>query len=246
MATAGGGVLAQLVAPTGEHVGSRPAFLIATLLAGVQFGLLMPPTFGAGGPATTQQVVSKPALYLLPLWPTQRTEPHAERVQWTTIGADHRARPVAGFAAAIHPKREAGRPRSAAVMAPVAVKDSEPTVYDGSRVYIEPELEHPVSRDPSSDGPMYPDSLRAHGVEGLVVIRFIVDTGGHADSSTLRLIEATHPGFAAAVRSALPRMRFIPAELAGRHVPQLVSQEFRFVITRVDTITVAGRRRAKA
>jgi len=129
---------------------------------------------------------------------------------------------------------------------PVAVADSEPQVYDGSRVYIEPELQHPAARDPSSDAPMYPDSLRLHGVEGLVVIRFIVDTGGRADSSTLRLVEATNTGFADAVRSALPRMRFIPAELDGRHVPQLVSQEFRFVITRVDTIPARGRRRAKA
>jgi hypothetical protein len=41
-------------------------------------------------------------------------------------------------------------------------------------------------------------------------------------------------------------MRFIPAELDGRHVPQLVSQEFRFVITRIDTIPAGKHHRSKS
>ncbi len=239
-------MLAHLVAPTDEPVGSRPAFLIAALLASAQLGLLMPPTFGTRPLATVHQPVPTPALYLLPVWPTHQGRPRSERVQWTAIGGPGSQGPGSGSGGGMHRKRDPGQPHPAAVKAPVAVADSEPTVYDGSRVYIAPELERPVARDPASGGPAYPDSLRAHGVEGLVVIRFIVDTGGHADSSTLRFVEATHPGFADAVRSALPRMLFIPAELDGRHVPQLVSQEFRFVITRVDTIPARGHRRAKA
>ncbi len=206
----------------------------------------MQPRFGNRTPAAVNHPVPTPAVYLLPAWPTHQGRPRAERVQWAAIGVGGAQGPGAGAGAGIHRKRDPGQPHRAAVMAPVAVQDSEPTVYDGSRVYIEPELERPVARDPTSGGPSYPDSLRAHGVEGLVVIRFIVDTGGHADSSTLRFVEATHPGFADAVRSALPRMRFIPAELDGRHVPQLVSQEFRFVITRIDTIPARGHHRAKA
>jgi protein TonB len=108
-------------------------------------------------------------------------------------------------------------------------------VYQGSRVYIEPEVDRPVVRDPLSDGPAYPEALRSKQIEGSVMVRFIVDTLGFADSSSFRVIEATHPGFADAVRSALPRMRFLPAETAGRHVPQLVMQLFRFVLDHPDT-----------
>jgi TonB family protein len=239
-------VLAHIVAPGGEPVGSRPAFLIAALLASAQLGLLAQPTFRTRASAGINHPAPTPAVYLLPVWPTHQGRPRTERVQYAAIGVGGARGPGIGSGPGMHRKHDPGQPHRAAVMAPVAVRDSEPTVYDGSRVYIEPELERPVARDPNSAGPSYPDSLRAHGVEGLVVIRFIVDTGGHADSSTLRFVEATHPGFADAVRNALPRMRFIPAELDGRHVPQLVSQEFRFVITRVDTIPARGRHHAKA
>ena len=246
-------MFAHLVSPGGQRVGSRPAFLIATLLASAQFGLLIQPKFGnkSAGAAPSHAGVTS-AVYLLPMWPTPHPGPsRVEHVHFTAIGVA--SRPGAGIGEGAGPGRsrrqehEGGASRRAPASVAMAVQDSEPQVYDGSRVYIEPELQHPAARDPSSDAPMYPDSLRTHGIEGLVVIRFIVDTGGRADSSTLRFLEASNPGFANAVRAALPRMRFIPAQLDGRHVPQLVSQEFRFVITRVDTIPAArGHRRAKA
>jgi hypothetical protein len=38
-----------------------------------------------------------------------------------------------------------------------------------------------------------------------------VDTTGFADTSSLRIMSATHPDFVTAVREALPYMRFEPA-----------------------------------
>ena len=91
-----------------------------------------------------------------------------------------------------------------------------------------------MSRDPSSDGPAYPDSLRQRLIEGWALAQFIVDTSGHADTTSL-LVESDHPGFASAVHDALPRMRFVPAVEKGEHVPQLVMQRFIFRLNRVDS-----------
>jgi TonB family protein len=233
-------VLVRVVVAPREHLWSRPALLAAALVASAQFGVVMPPTLRTdAGPSGRHEF--QEAVYLLPLWPTQAPRARTEPVRWAVAGKRLRAG-LGGTGVHIRRVREHGdNAEHATAGTPVPV--AEPETYDGSRVYIEPELEHPVARDPASDGPLYPDYLRTRGIEGSVVIRFIVDTLGRADSTTLRIVEMSHPGFADAVRTALPRMRFIPAELDGRHVPQLVMQEFRFIITRADS--VAAREQAR-
>ena len=68
-------------------------------------------------------------------------------------------------------------------------------------------------------------------IEGSVIVQYVVDTLGHADTTTFRVIAATHADFARAVKSTLPYMRFRPAIMANRLVPQLVQQPFAFKIT---------------
>jgi TonB family protein len=109
------------------------------------------------------------------------------------------------------------------------VRTPGPDTSQGT-VYIESELDRPVERDPTSAAPVYPAWLEQNHIEGTVTASFIVDTTGLADSASLRIRWATNPAFGEAVRAAVPGMRFRPAELNGRHVRQLVMQEFRFVI----------------
>jgi TonB family protein len=237
-----GVVRADLDRSLRERLWSRPALLIATLLASAQAWVVMPQTLRTlVRPTAADRRVFTPAVYVLPMWPALKARARSERLTWAMVGAT-RGRGD-GSTRTAHPRGR--QPRPPAMPPPPPIVASEPAAvpdtYDGSRVYIEPELQHPVARDPSSAGPVYPDSLQARGVEGLVVIRFIVDTAGHADSATLRVIEGSHPAFVDAVRIALPRMRFIPAELDGRHVPVLVMQEFRFVIQRKDSVAVHDR-----
>jgi periplasmic protein TonB len=229
-------VLAHLIAPPRERLGSRPAILIAALLTSIQLGLVMPSP-KATDPEPTDRPVLTPAVYLLPLWPTQRSRPRTEHVQYAAVGVGSQPQPVRKQPS---PKRATPSPPR---RTPPSPAPAVPAEYEGSRVYIEPELEHPVARDPSSDGPRYPEALRKKGVEGLVVIRFIVDTSGHADSTTFSVVEATHPAFEEAVRTALPRMRFIPAQLGDKHVPELVMQEFRFVMQRADSVAARSQPR---
>lgn len=79
--------------------------------------------------------------------------------------------------------------------------------------------------------PAYPEMLRATGIEGRVVVRFIVDTAGRVEPGSITTIDATHALFEQSVRDALPRLRFAPAEVGGRHVRQLVEMPFQFSLS---------------
>lgn len=80
--------------------------------------------------------------------------------------------------------------------------------------------------------PPYPEMLRAAGVEGRVVVRFVVDTTGRIEPASLEIRESTHDLFTRAVRDALPRFRFAPAEANGRRVRVLVEMPFEFSLRR--------------
>src|SRR3954469_20768412 len=78
--------------------------------------------------------------------------------------------------------------------------------------------------------PHYPDMLRQSGATGQVVVRFVVDTLGRAELGDLVVVEATHPLFASAVKSALFGYRFTPGEAAGRKVRTMVQVPFSFTL----------------
>ncbi len=94
-------------------------------------------------------------------------------------------------------------------------------------------------RDPLSAAPRYPKQLLQSGIEGLAAVLYVVDSTGTVDTTTYRIITATRPEFALAVRQALPDMHFRPAIQDGQRVRQLVQQTFRFRINR-DTAKVHG------
>jgi TonB family protein len=85
-------------------------------------------------------------------------------------------------------------------------------------------------RDPRSAAPAYPLDMEARGIEGLVRVRFVVDSTGLIDVSTIKVLATTNESFARAVRAAMPEMRFKPASIGGRAVRQLSEQEFAFKV----------------
>ncbi len=80
--------------------------------------------------------------------------------------------------------------------------------------------------------PRYPSMLQSAGVEGDVRAQFVVDTLGRVERGSVRIIQSTHDLFSQAVRDALARARFVPAEAGGRKVRQLAEQVFMFNINR--------------
>jgi periplasmic protein TonB len=107
-----------------------------------------------------------------------------------------------------------------------------PQALTGDATYFEFQVEKQAAAAPGSTGPTYPDMLKQAGIEGEVLASFIVDTTGRADLGSFKVIKSTHEQFTAAVRRALPQMRFLPAEVGGKKVRQLVQQPFGFTITR--------------
>ena len=99
-------------------------------------------------------------------------------------------------------------------------------------VFLESEVEKPVMVLPGTAGPAYPETLRTAGIEGQVLAQFVVDTAGRVELATFQVLDRQHPLFVAAVRSALSRMRYLPAEARGARVAQLVQQSFHFTVRR--------------
>ena len=82
----------------------------------------------------------------------------------------------------------------------------------------------------NAPAPRYPDMLRQSGATGQVVVRFVVDTLGRAEMGDLIVVDATHPLFARAVKSALTAYRFTPGEVDGRKVRTMVQLPFTFTL----------------
>ena len=102
----------------------------------------------------------------------------------------------------------------------------------GDQPYFEFQVEKPVVGAPGSPGPVYPEMLKSAGVEGQVQAQFIVDTTGRAEVGSFKVLKSDNDLFTMAVKNALGRMRFLPAEVGGKKVKQLVQQPFQFSLTK--------------
>lgn len=93
-------------------------------------------------------------------------------------------------------------------------------------------VDTPVVAKGDNPVPNYPSLLVSAGVEGSVVMNFVVDTTGAVEKQSIVVLHSSHALFEKAVRDALVRMRFTPAQMRGRKARQLVEQTFTFAIKR--------------
>lgn len=98
--------------------------------------------------------------------------------------------------------------------------------------YIAEQVDVVVAIAKGSPVPAYPGALRPQGIDGSARFRFIVDSMGRVEPASVEQVQATHEAFAFAVRTALPRMRFTPAQVNGQRVRQLVELPFVFRVER--------------
>jgi TonB family protein len=118
----------------------------------------------------------------------------------------------------------------------LVVKDNE---YAAREFAIDPEpraltaseVDRPAMPARASPTARYPVALRDRHISGCALVQFVVDTTGRADTTTFTVLKVSGGvEFAHAVRDALPGMRFTPAQLGGRNVPQLVQMPFDFEV----------------
>ncbi len=105
------------------------------------------------------------------------------------------------------------------------------TAIDTDRNYAEFEVERQVSAISGTSIP-YPEGARSSGVQGEVQAQFVVNENGRVETSTFKVLSSSSPQFTDAVRSALGRMRFRPAQIGKTNVSQVVQQSFVFKLDR--------------
>ena len=103
--------------------------------------------------------------------------------------------------------------------APVAVEfDSELGTATGmSEVYLEGAVEVRPERL-SGPFPRYPEMLRQAGIEGMVLLEFVIEQDGTVDSSSLNVLESTNRAFEGPARAVIEGSLYAPGEewTAGR------------------------------
>ena len=104
---------------------------------------------------------------------------------------------------------------------------------NAGNAYTEDVVEKVVAPYGNNPRPRYPGQLQSREVEASFVVKFVVDSLGRVEGTSLEFPQATHRLFIKSVRDALLRSRFLPAELAGRRVPQLVQQRYSFVLEKL-------------
>lgn len=98
--------------------------------------------------------------------------------------------------------------------------------------YFEFQVEKPVLAREGNPQPRYPSMLESARVEGEVLVQFVVDTSGHAEMNSFKVLKSSNDLFTSAVKRVLPEMKFYPAEVGGHKVRQLVQMPFGFKVPR--------------
>lgn len=108
-------------------------------------------------------------------------------------------------------------------------------VYAGAKaggVYDANVVERTVWPRRGNPIPRYPDQLMRDRIEASYSITFVVDSTGRVDGRSIAFPSEAHRLFVTAIRRALDRSRYYPAEIGGQRVAQLVQQQFKFEIAR--------------
>jgi hypothetical protein len=126
----------------------------------------------------------------------------------------------------------------ASFVSPVVALDSGKTIEKQFSVPDVPEsfasamfardVTTPATQLPGSPRPVYPAGLAESGTRALVSTMFVVDTDGRPDMKSFRSLNAAADAFVDAIRDALKRTRFVPAEKDGGPVRQVVQYTYDF------------------
>src|ERR1044071_4806438 len=82
-------------------------------------------------------------------------------------------------------------------------------------------IEAVVDEKPSLVSPPqldYPDLLRQAGIEGTVLIEVIIDTTGHAEPASLRIVQSSNKAFEISARDAVMKSLYRPGRVRGQAV----------------------------
>ena len=85
-----------------------------------------------------------------------------------------------------------------------------------------------AARVKSQSTPLYPNHLRTAQITGTVLVQFVVDETGTPQMDTFKVLRSSDAAFSESVRKAVSKTMFVPAEIKGKKVKQLVQQPYTF------------------
>jgi len=97
----------------------------------------------------------------------------------------------------------------------------------------QPYLESVVEERPeaiSGPPPRYPDLLRQAGIDGRVLLEFVVDTSGHVERGSVKVLSSTNQLFEQPAREAISQWTFRPGKISNHPVRVRVQQPINFQI----------------
>ncbi len=84
----------------------------------------------------------------------------------------------------------------------------------------------------SAGRPAYPDSLRAQGIEGRVIVQVVVDTAGRVEPGSAAVVQSPHAGFDQPAIDFVYAAQFRPARQHGHPVRAVVDVPIDFKLDR--------------
>lgn len=101
-------------------------------------------------------------------------------------------------------------------------------VYDVSQLTDKPSIASPMAAQRAIQR-AYPESLHAAGVEGKVILQFVVTPDGTVDASTIVVQSTENAKLADAAKAAIARIEFVPGAVDGATVATRVVFPISFV-----------------
>lgn len=98
-----------------------------------------------------------------------------------------------------------------------------------AETYLEAEVDDPVAQV-NIPRPRYPPVMQQAGIAGYVDVQYVVDTTGHAEARSWKVIKSSNKAFEEPAREAIMKGVFKPARIRGQAVRQLVAQRISFNI----------------
>ena len=102
---------------------------------------------------------------------------------------------------------------------------------DMTQVFIEAVVDEPPVRI-AFPPPTYPRQLLEARIEGTVVLEAVIDTLGHPEPQSIRVLMSTNRAFESAAKDAMRRALYQPGRVQGHRVRVLVRQPVRFALPR--------------
>ncbi len=102
---------------------------------------------------------------------------------------------------------------------------------DLTQTFLEAAVDEPPERL-SGPNPRYPEMLRQAGIEGQVVMEFVIDTAGRVEENSIKILHSTNRAFEGPARDVIQRSVFRPGRVRGVPVRVLVQQAISFNIQR--------------